>query len=232
MSACEMEPVVLLERVQNSTGAIFLVFPMERTSSTPSKYSSRTSQSKQAKTKKNKEASKPPKPLPDNEVIEITSDSESEDGPACATTVIRNLRKKVARLRYEKAKQKRNLEKYRNLLEGKLTVVRLPEGKQDRMLRKSRKSLIAKYALKEFGLLMCWFRTTLNNFVPAFNAPRPQYSCPACRKIVTTRPVEVYTLKALVGIFASAAGDTSPQKDHNYNKALTTSWDQFFPSSH
>ncbi|KIL53956.1 hypothetical protein M378DRAFT_19351 [Amanita muscaria Koide BX008] len=209
---------------------------MERTNPTPSKYSSHTSHSKQTKKKKNKEAYKPPKPLPDNEVIEITSDSEDGCTPAC-TTVIRNLRKEVAQLRYEKAKQKHHLEKYRKLLEGKLTV---DASKVEEVLNCEicTERIRSPYVLSDCGHCFCptciqgWFRTTLNNFVPAFNAPRPQYSCPACRKIVTTRPVEVYTLKALVGIFASAAGDTSPQKDRNYNKALTTSWDQFFPSSH
>ncbi|KIL68882.1 hypothetical protein M378DRAFT_158020 [Amanita muscaria Koide BX008] len=242
----------------------------KRTHPTSSTSSSRTSRSKQAKPKKNKEASEPPKPLPDNEVIEIASDSE-DDCTLANAMVIYNLRKEIAHLKDEKVKQKRDLEKYKqNFLKGKLTV---DASQVEEILNCEicTGRMWSPYLLSDCGHCFCqtclqdWFRTVLNKFVAehpnvdpthpdwrwqlqplllnnpgllatfpafnAFNAPRPQYSCPTCRNIITTRPVEVYTLKALVRILASAAGDKSPQKDRNSKKALTTPWDQFFPPS-
>ncbi|KAJ7287406.1 hypothetical protein C8J57DRAFT_585090 [Mycena rebaudengoi] len=42
--------------------------------------------------------------------------------------------------------------------------------------------------------------------------PQPEYSCPTCRAPVHTRPVEDYSLKAIVQAVASNMGETSPVK--------------------
>ncbi|KAJ6497832.1 hypothetical protein C8R45DRAFT_141539 [Mycena sanguinolenta] len=47
----------------------------------------------------------------------------------------------------------------------------------------------------------------------AAHGPQPDFSCPTCRAVVTTRPIEDYSLKALIHLVAASAGETSPQKD-------------------
>ncbi|KAJ7078863.1 hypothetical protein B0H15DRAFT_526990 [Mycena belliarum] len=46
----------------------------------------------------------------------------------------------------------------------------------------------------------------------AQQGPQPEYSCPTCRAPVSTRPVEDYSLKALVRILATSVGESSPKK--------------------
>ncbi|KAJ6602184.1 hypothetical protein B0H10DRAFT_2081196 [Mycena sp. CBHHK59/15] len=49
--------------------------------------------------------------------------------------------------------------------------------------------------------------------VIAQQGPQPEYTCPTCRAAVLTRPVEDYSLKAIVRAVATSAGEASPQKD-------------------
>ncbi|CCM06210.1 uncharacterized protein FIBRA_08454 [Fibroporia radiculosa] len=65
--------------------------------------------------------------------------------------------------------------------------------------------------------------------------PRPQYTCPTCRSLVKTKPVEVYALKHLVRTIAGSMGETSPKKPAS-SRGRTASarpddglWDGFFP---
>ena len=61
----------------------------------------------------------------------------------------------------------------------------------------------------------------------------PQYTCPSCREPVKNRPVEDFTLKALVRTLAAAAGENSPQKkeleQYRRGMAKPNPWDGFFP---
>ncbi|KAF9819176.1 hypothetical protein IEO21_02347 [Rhodonia placenta] len=68
--------------------------------------------------------------------------------------------------------------------------------------------------------------------------PPPSYTCPTCRTVCRTKPVEVYTLKSVVRNVADALGETSPQKRTSTPAARTRSgavrapegpWDGFFP---
>jgi len=47
----------------------------------------------------------------------------------------------------------------------------------------------------------------------AAQGPQPEFSCPTCRAAVTTKPIESYSLKALIHTVATSAGETSPKKD-------------------
>jgi hypothetical protein len=47
----------------------------------------------------------------------------------------------------------------------------------------------------------------------AQQGPQPEYTCPACRAAVLTKPVEDYTLKAIVHAAATSMGESSPKKD-------------------
>jgi hypothetical protein len=53
--------------------------------------------------------------------------------------------------------------------------------------------------------------------------PPPQYTCPTCRKVVTKKPVEDYTLKKVVSWVAGAMGETAPKTPPAANP-----WDRFF----
>ena len=62
--------------------------------------------------------------------------------------------------------------------------------------------------------------------------PSPTYSCPSCRAIITSRPVEVFALKNIVHAIASARGESPPKKAMPSNAAPGSSggpWDGFFP---
>ncbi|KAJ7039193.1 hypothetical protein C8F04DRAFT_1087465 [Mycena alexandri] len=47
----------------------------------------------------------------------------------------------------------------------------------------------------------------------AHQGPQPEFSCPTCRAVVTTKPMEDYSLKAIIHAVATSAGETSPKKD-------------------
>ncbi|KAJ7668449.1 hypothetical protein DFH06DRAFT_1181719 [Mycena polygramma] len=47
----------------------------------------------------------------------------------------------------------------------------------------------------------------------AQQGPQPEFSCPTCRMVVTTKPIEDYSLKAFIHTVATSAGETSPKKD-------------------
>lgn len=101
--------------------------------------------------------------------------------------------------------------------------------------------LWSPYILPECGHIFCqtclqdWFNTTLAHFLtthphydvnnpipylqPFQHVPQaivhqqaPQYTCPTCRATVQNRPVEVFTVKALVRTVAAAIGENSPKK--------------------
>ncbi|KAF9467352.1 hypothetical protein BDZ94DRAFT_1249139 [Collybia nuda] len=67
----------------------------------------------------------------------------------------------------------------------------------------------------------------------------PQYTCPTCREVVKSRPVEDFALKALVRTVARAAGENSPERPQvvTYGGVrgrlpaprLNGPWDKFFP---
>lgn len=64
---------------------------------------------------------------------------------------------------------------------------------------------------------------------------QPQYTCPSCREPVKNRPVEDFTLKALVRTLAAAAGECSPKKPiiekqpgKGQGSRLSGPWDGFF----
>ncbi|KAF5385909.1 hypothetical protein D9615_002359 [Tricholomella constricta] len=66
--------------------------------------------------------------------------------------------------------------------------------------------------------------------------PQPDYTCPTCREAVKNRPVEDFTLKALVRTVATATGDASPRKPEKPGRVAKASisresgpWDIFFP---
>ncbi|KAF7375942.1 RING-type domain-containing protein [Mycena sanguinolenta] len=69
----------------------------------------------------------------------------------------------------------------------------------------------------------------------AAQGPQPNFSCPTCRAVVTTKPIEDYSLKALTHTVATSAGETNPQKDpvvkrrgKGKAKALDGPFDGFF----
>ncbi|KAJ6593647.1 hypothetical protein B0H19DRAFT_29307 [Mycena capillaripes] len=43
--------------------------------------------------------------------------------------------------------------------------------------------------------------------------PQPEFSCPTCRCAVATKPIEDYSLKAIIHTLATSVGETSPKKD-------------------
>ncbi|KAJ7350314.1 hypothetical protein DFH08DRAFT_637714, partial [Mycena albidolilacea] len=43
--------------------------------------------------------------------------------------------------------------------------------------------------------------------------PQPEFSCPTCRAAVTTKPIEDYSLKAVIHEVATSSGEASPKKD-------------------
>ncbi|KAF8170268.1 hypothetical protein K438DRAFT_1854319 [Mycena galopus ATCC 62051] len=47
----------------------------------------------------------------------------------------------------------------------------------------------------------------------AAQGPQPDYSCPTCRAPVGSKPLEDYSLKAVIHTVATTAGETSPKKD-------------------
>ncbi|KAJ7188533.1 hypothetical protein C8R46DRAFT_23462 [Mycena filopes] len=47
----------------------------------------------------------------------------------------------------------------------------------------------------------------------AQHGPQPEFSCPTCRAVVTTKPMEDYSLKAIIHAVATSAGELSPKKD-------------------
>jgi hypothetical protein len=47
----------------------------------------------------------------------------------------------------------------------------------------------------------------------AQHGPQPEFSCPTCRSVLTTKPIEDYSLKSLIHTLATSAGETSPKKD-------------------
>ncbi|KZP18689.1 hypothetical protein FIBSPDRAFT_956063 [Athelia psychrophila] len=57
--------------------------------------------------------------------------------------------------------------------------------------------------------------------------PEPRYECPACRKQVKVRPVEVYPLKAVVQIVGEAMGESRPNEAGPI-VAGARPWDGFF----
>lgn len=77
--------------------------------------------------------------------------------------------------------------------------------------------------------------------------PRPKYTCPTCRAVVLTKPVEVFALKSIVEIVAGAMGESAPKKaalaapTRTRSGAATRSgsaarhlddpWDGFFPGT-
>jgi hypothetical protein len=66
--------------------------------------------------------------------------------------------------------------------------------------------------------------------VAQFLPPHPQYTCPTCREIVTSRPIEVFALKGLLRTMTAAMGENSPKKPKNSDKAPAANpWDGFFP---
>ncbi|THG94733.1 hypothetical protein EW145_g8087 [Phellinidium pouzarii] len=65
------------------------------------------------------------------------------------------------------------------------------------------------------------------NFVR--RVPRPVYTCPTCRVAVRTRPVTVYTLKAVVRKVARLMGDGEGSPRRIVNRAVGSIWAGFFP---
>lgn len=60
--------------------------------------------------------------------------------------------------------------------------------------------------------------------------PHPQYTCPTCREVVLTKPVEVYALKEMVRMVAAMlGGQSSPKKV--VNRAHGGPFDGFFPNA-
>ncbi|GLB37303.1 putative RING-type zinc-finger [Lyophyllum shimeji] len=67
--------------------------------------------------------------------------------------------------------------------------------------------------------------------------PQPQYTCPTCREPVKNRPVEDFTLKAIVRTVADATGEESPRKQGNSGRGKATApvsrkddlWAGYFP---
>jgi len=47
----------------------------------------------------------------------------------------------------------------------------------------------------------------------AQQGPQPDYTCPTCRATVSTKPIEDYSLKAIVQAVATSVGESSPKKD-------------------
>ena len=111
------------------------------------------------------------------------------------------------------------------------------------------------HSLPECGHAFCqtclqdWFGSAHAQFMaahPGYNAnlplyayhqhqlPRPQYTCPSCREPVKNRPVEDFTLKALVRTLAAATGENSPQRKEPEKLRRGVArpsgpWDGFFP---
>jgi hypothetical protein len=68
-----------------------------------------------------------------------------------------------------------------------------------------------------------------------YQPQRPLYTCPRCREAVRNKPVEDFTLKALVQAVAEAEGESSPKKQlGNGGKGKGPAenreepWDRFF----
>lgn len=64
--------------------------------------------------------------------------------------------------------------------------------------------------------------------------PSPQYSCPTCRTVVTSRPTEDFALKALVRTMANAQRESSPKRTPRpgggrHVLVNNGPWDGFFP---
>lgn len=59
--------------------------------------------------------------------------------------------------------------------------------------------------------------------------PEPRYECPACRKQVKVRPVEVYPLKAVVQLVGEVMGESRPNVAE-LAAAGARPWDGFFGS--
>ncbi|KAJ7497067.1 hypothetical protein FB451DRAFT_1209955 [Mycena latifolia] len=47
----------------------------------------------------------------------------------------------------------------------------------------------------------------------AQQGPQPEYTCPTCRAVVISKPIEDYSLKAIVRAVATSVGESSPKKD-------------------
>ena len=59
--------------------------------------------------------------------------------------------------------------------------------------------------------------------------PKPSYTCPSCRAEVKSRPIEEFSLKAMVRAVAAANGETIPEKQIVVGQSGTsTSFDKFF----
>jgi hypothetical protein len=68
----------------------------------------------------------------------------------------------------------------------------------------------------------------------AMQPPRPQYTCPTCRREVRTAPVENFDLKSIVRTVAKASGEQSPKKTgsrENVDHIRQSPWGSFFPLS-
>jgi hypothetical protein len=69
--------------------------------------------------------------------------------------------------------------------------------------------------------------------------PRPEFTCPTCRKRVYQRPVEVYTLKSLVRMNLSASEeekakippDSSVVEMRRGRLVVVDPWEGFFPKA-
>ncbi|KAF8621529.1 hypothetical protein AX15_007701 [Amanita polypyramis BW_CC] len=200
---------------------------------------------------------------PSCEIIEISSDEEDDTANFNQSTLVVDLHKRIAQLKDENSNLQHDLEQGRTSLKGKV-LLDAGEIEDNTNCGVCALRMWSPCLLPDCGHTFCqsclqdWFSTTLFKFmadhpeydqnqldlmtqlqaslVDQLNTPGPQYSCPACRKTVHTKPVEVYALKALVRIVASATGEKSPRKDSSFrngkkgNSTFTGVWDRFFPT--